>query len=132
MPLDGLSAQFLPNPSLDRSRAYGVKERAVLSQERAEEAATAIRQWPGYAPTPLRRLPALAREAGIAEVRYKDEGHRFGLKSFKALGGAYAVQRLAAERDARELTVATGTTGARSPGAPGTQARRRLSSSMRA
>jgi diaminopropionate ammonia-lyase len=111
MSLDGLSAQFLPNPSLDRSRPYGSEERAVLSQERAEEAATAIRQWPSYAPTPLRRLAAMAREAGIAEVRYKDEGHRFGLKSFKALGGAYAVQRLAAERDARELTVACATDG---------------------
>jgi len=31
-------------------------------------------------------------------VLYKDEGKRFGLGSFKALGGAYAVRRLVSER----------------------------------
>jgi diaminopropionate ammonia-lyase len=35
-------------------------------------------------------------------VCYKDEGARFGLKSFKALGGAYAVFRLLAQAIARE------------------------------
>ncbi len=54
--------------------------------------------WPGYAPTPLIDLPGLARELGIAHLLYKEERHRFGLNSFKALGGAYAVMRvLAAE-----------------------------------
>jgi diaminopropionate ammonia-lyase len=111
MSLDGFSAQLVLNPNADRSRAYGTEERAVLSRERAEEAAGAIGAWPGYAPTPLRSLTPMAREAGVAEVLYKDEGYRFGLKSFKALGGAYAVQRLAAGRDARELTVACATDG---------------------
>ena len=36
----------------------------------------------------------LARALGVAELWCKDEGQRFGLGSFKALGGAYAVQRL--------------------------------------
>src|SRR4051812_19946021 len=50
-----------------------------------------ITRWPGYAPTPLHSLPDLAGEAGIGAVFLKDEAGRFGLGSFKALGGAYAV-----------------------------------------
>ncbi len=56
-------------------------------------ALTDIRTWPGYRPTPLRALPGLARAAGIESLSYKDESGRFGLGSFKALGGAYAVYR---------------------------------------
>jgi diaminopropionate ammonia-lyase len=52
-----------------------------------------ITQWPGYAITPLHDLAARAAELGIARLGYKDEAPRFGLKSFKALGGAFAVQR---------------------------------------
>ena len=47
--------------------------------------------WPGYRPTALRSLSGLARAAGVRAILYKDEGARFGLGSFKALGGAYAV-----------------------------------------
>jgi diaminopropionate ammonia-lyase len=54
-------------------------------------AASAIRAWDGYAATPLTTLAWAAEEAGVAEVLYKDESSRFGLQSFKALGGAYAV-----------------------------------------
>ncbi len=50
-----------------------------------------IASWPGYAPTPLVLLPGLARAAGVATIGFKDEGGRFGLGSFTALGGAYAV-----------------------------------------
>jgi diaminopropionate ammonia-lyase len=50
--------------------------------------------WPGYKPTPLHSLPKLAARAGIEAILYKDEAERFGLGSFKALGGAYAVFKL--------------------------------------
>ncbi len=33
----------------------------------------------------------MAREIGVGSIHYKDEGSRFGLGSFKALGGAYGV-----------------------------------------
>lgn len=66
-----------------------------------------IAAWPGYAPTPLRDLPAIAREAGLGAIRLKDEAGRFGLGSFKALGGAYAVADLLADELARrEVTPA--------------------------
>lgn len=103
---------LVPNPGLDRSRPYGAAERAVLSLARAAEAAAAITRWDGYRATPLRSLGTLAQEAGVAEILYKDEGARFALKSFKALGGAYAVERLAAARGGGEgLVVCSATDG---------------------
>lgn len=75
----------------------------VLGEEGAQRAWTALTAAPGYRPTPLRALPTLAAGLGVAEVRAKDESDRFGLGSFKALGGAYAVARLAGQWRARGL-----------------------------
>ena len=111
MPLAGLSAALVANAGLDRDASYGPEERDILSAEKGRAAWDAIRAWPGYAPTPLRRLAPIAAEAGVAELLYKDEGHRFGLRSFKALGGAYAVERLARQHGADGLTVACATDG---------------------
>lgn len=69
---------------------------AVLPVEDRRAAARSIAAWSGYAPTPLIPLPGLARALGLGAVSVKDEGGRFGLGSFKALGGAYAVAELAA------------------------------------
>ena len=55
-----------------------------------------IQLWQGYAPTPLHRLDGIAGELGIGGLWLKDEGPRFGLGSFKALGGAYAVYQFLA------------------------------------
>lgn len=51
------------------------------------------RSWPGYRPTPLRSLPALATNWGLKTVLVKDESERWGLKAFKGLGGTYGVGR---------------------------------------
>ncbi|ORE93547.1 hypothetical protein ATO13_12756 [Stappia sp. 22II-S9-Z10] len=51
---------------------------------------------PVYAPTPLRRVDALAAETGAAHIFVKDESRRMRLGSFKALGGAYAVAQIIA------------------------------------
>ena len=53
-----------------------------------------ITGWEGYAPTPLLDLPEIAAGARVAAIHWKDEAPRFGLGSFKALGGAYAVAKL--------------------------------------
>ncbi|MCY4502953.1 MAG: diaminopropionate ammonia-lyase, partial [Alphaproteobacteria bacterium] len=66
----------------------------VLTAADFAGAAQEIGQWEGYAPTPLVELDALAGALGLAKVLYKDEGPRFGLGSFKALGGAYAALRV--------------------------------------
>lgn len=46
---------------------------------------------PAHVPTPLLDLPDLARRVGVSRVHVKDESHRMGLGSFKALGAAYAI-----------------------------------------
>lgn len=69
---------------------YTEEETAIVSLEAAERALAEISQWPGYVPSPLIRLDALASELGVGELLYKDESSRLGQDSFKALGGAYA------------------------------------------
>lgn len=76
-----------------------------MSEQDFAEAVAEITQWSGYSPTPLYSLPDLAAEIDIAAIHYKHEGPRFGLGSFKALGGAYAAQRLLR----RELSQLVGT-----------------------
>jgi diaminopropionate ammonia-lyase len=70
----------------------------TLSLAGGHRAMRDIAACPRYAPTPLRSLPGAARTAGVAAVLYKDEGGRFGVGSFKALGGAYAVALLLSHR----------------------------------
>jgi diaminopropionate ammonia-lyase len=72
--------------------------RAALDPDGALAAHREITSWPGYEPTPLRELPALARRLGLLGLHYKDEAGRFGMGSFKALGGAYAVFRVVERR----------------------------------
>ncbi|WP_327582917.1 diaminopropionate ammonia-lyase [Nonomuraea sp. NBC_00507] len=55
---------------------------------------------PGYAPTPLTELPALAAELAVGRVFVKDESSRLGLPAFKALGASWAAHRALAERTA--------------------------------
>ncbi len=67
---------------------------AMLTEAEHQAAKREITSWPGYAPTPVVALQGVAHAAGVAQLDYKDEAHRFGLGSFKALGGAYAVLRI--------------------------------------
>lgn len=76
------------------NRQHGTPGVVVLPDGHFRRAKEEIASWPGYAPTPLVDLPDVAEAARVGSVRYKDEGGRFGLGSFKALGGAYAVMRL--------------------------------------
>ena len=67
---------------------------------------------PGYAPTPLVELPALARRLGVGRLWVKDESERFGLDAFKVLGASYALHRFLAQAEAgRTFTFATATDG---------------------
>ena len=70
----------------------------VLPRDMTAAAAREIAQWPGFAATPTVPLPGLARRCGAAAVHYKDESGRFGLGSFKALGGAYALLHALADK----------------------------------
>ncbi len=82
------------NAAADRAAPWTARQDEILSDTAFDTARATIASWPGYGETPLHALPARAADLGIAALHYKDEAGRFGLGSFKALGGAYAVIRL--------------------------------------
>ena len=79
----------------------------ALDDQTCSRARTAITSWPTYASTPLHNLRGFADEIGIAQLYYKDEATRFGLGSFKALGGAYAVLHSVAQEISKQRGTAT-------------------------
>ena len=82
-----------PNIAADPSADYPEELLGIASLEKSRLAVDEISRWPGYEATPLHQLADLAQVTGVSQIYYKDESKRFGLKSFKALGGAYAVAR---------------------------------------
>ena len=73
------------------SGPYSNKLSSILNLHNAAAAFEEIKTWKGYAKTPLHSLNALASEIGVKNIYYKDESSRFGLGSFKGLGGTYGV-----------------------------------------
>ena len=80
-----------------------------LSKKDIDEAYSSISNWDGYMPTPLIQLNKLSKELNLNKIFYKDESKRFDLKSFKALGGAYAVEKIT--NGNKNIIVATATAG---------------------
>ena len=80
-----------------------------LTAKEIDDAYSNISKWEGYAPTPLLSLNKLAKELNLNKIFYKDEDKRFNLKSFKALGGAYAVEKIT--KGNKDIVVATATAG---------------------
>ena len=80
-----------------------------LSKKDIDDAYLSISSWEGYSPTPLIELNKLSKELGLNKIFYKDESKRFNLKSFKALGGAYAVEKVS--KGNKDIVVATATAG---------------------
>jgi len=81
----------------------------LLTEKEIDDAYTKISKWEGYVPTPLISLNKLSKELNLNKIFYKDESRRFDLKSFKALGGAYAVEK--ATKGNKDIVVATATAG---------------------
>jgi diaminopropionate ammonia-lyase len=100
--LHGQNTMLDPQPfTVFANPRAGTPGLIVLPETGFHRARNEIAAWPGYAPSPLRDLPAIARDTKIATLRLKDEAGRFGLGSFKALGGGYAVADLLANELAR-------------------------------
>jgi len=81
----------------------------VLAKQDMDEAYQTISEWDKYSPTPLVSLNKLSKELNIKKIFYKDESKRFHLKSFKALGGAYAVEKIT--KGNKEIIISTATAG---------------------
>ena len=94
------------------NKEYNFHKENILTQlpeKFIDEAIEAISSWDNYAPTPLIKLNKLNDELKFKNIYYKDEDKRFDLKSFKALGGAFAVYKIASEK--KNITVSTATAG---------------------
>ena len=81
----------------------------ILSKQEIDEAYNSISKWSNYSPTPLISLNKLSKKLKINKIFYKDESKRFNLKSFKALGGAYAVEKVS--KGNKEIVISTATAG---------------------
>ena len=79
----------------------------ILSSEDIDEAYKIISSWNNYSPTPLISLNKLNEKLKLNKIFYKDESKRFHLKSFKALGGAYAVEKIIKGNDKKVISTAT-------------------------
>ncbi|NLV69773.1 MAG: diaminopropionate ammonia-lyase [Clostridiales bacterium] len=82
----------------------------IVGRKEAGKARDFHRSIPSYAETPLAELSGLARTLGLGHIYVKDESYRFGINSFKGLGGAYAIGTYLAHRlgsDIRELPYET-------------------------
>ena len=98
--------KFINNENFEFDRSKILK---ILNSDLLEDAYKTISKWQKYQPTPLENLNKLSKELNLKNIFYKDESKRFGLKSFKALGGAYAVEKITKGR--KDITVSTATAG---------------------
>jgi diaminopropionate ammonia-lyase len=76
--LDGSVIAGVPLPSVDAATPLALVSRC-----------------PEYARSPMINSRDLAKAAGVSELWLKDERHRMGLGSFKALGAAYVIAHIA-------------------------------------
>ena len=87
-----LSFSHFVNPNSHLGSDY--EHQDILSLDGFRLANKEITSWDNYLPTPLHSFDDMAQDTGVSSIFYKDENPRFTLKSFKALGGAYAVANL--------------------------------------
>jgi len=99
-------SEFIENKnfSFDKNQIFN-----SLSKNEIDDAYLTISKWKGYIPTPLIELNKLSKELNLNKIFYKDENKRFDLKSFKALGGAYAVEKIT--KGKKDIVVSTATAG---------------------
>ena len=94
------------------NKEYSFDKNKILKQlpkDDIDNAYQTVSNWQGYQSTPLLELNKLSKELNLNKIFYKDESKRFDLKSFKALGGAYAVEKVSHNKN--DITVATATAG---------------------
>ena len=99
-------SKFINNKNYDFKRD---KILDVCGEDNVIDAYDLISSWENYNQTPLLKLNKLSKKLNLNNIFYKDESKRFDLKSFKALGGAYAVQKIT--KGNKSITVATATAG---------------------
>ena len=85
-------------PKSDCSKSMSLMDAGVIGKVRDFH-----RTFPQYSVTPIAVLDNLAAELGVGGIYVKDESHRFGLNSFKALGSTFALACFIAETVGRPV-----------------------------
>ena len=96
----------LKNKKYNFKRKYVLK---IIPSSLLVDAFRTISGWKNYKATPLFQLDKLKKNLKINNIFYKDESKRFHLKSFKALGGAYAVEKIS--KGKKNIIISSATAG---------------------
>ena len=98
--------KFLINKNFKFNRNYVLN---YIPSNMIGNAYKTISNWKSYKATPLLELDKLQKDLKLNNIFYKDESKRFHLKSFKALGGAYAVEKIS--KGKKNITISSATAG---------------------
>ncbi len=99
-------SNFLSNKSYNFDRKKILK---IIPSKLLLNSNKTISSWKNYKKTPLLKLEKLNKNLKLNNIFYKDESKRFHLKSFKALGGAYAVEKIT--KGKKNLVISSATAG---------------------
>ena len=99
-------SKFISNKNFNFNRKYILK---YVSSRLLDDSYKTIRKWKSYKSTPLIKLEKLNKNLKLKNIFYKDESKRFNLKSFKALGGAYAVAKIS--KGKKNIIISSATAG---------------------
>ncbi|MBU8878103.1 diaminopropionate ammonia-lyase [Bacillus sp. FJAT-29790] len=80
------------------SSEYNNEELSIFDERDIKSVHEFQKTHSSYTETPLHHLKHLAEHLNVADIRVKDESHRFGLNAFKVMGGIYAVAKYLADR----------------------------------
>ncbi|NMC76348.1 MAG: diaminopropionate ammonia-lyase [Candidatus Methanofastidiosa archaeon] len=91
----------------ERARDYSEKKASTdfVSHVIAKKVRSIYSGMPEYDRTPLVSLDKLSQKIGVGKIWVKDESYRFGLNSFKSLGGIYAIYRTLEEMAGRNISI---------------------------
>ena len=91
---------------LKQENKVGWYNDSVFNRSTAENALRFHKSLTAYRETELKQLSNAAKKYGVKDILVKDESTRFGLKSFKGLGGSYAVFRILCDQLGMDYTSA--------------------------
>lgn len=91
----------------NRARDYSVKKASTdfVSQDVAKKVRSIYSGMHEYDRTPLVSLEKLSEKIGVGKILVKDESYRFGLNSFKSLGGIYAIYKTLEEMAGKNISI---------------------------
>jgi diaminopropionate ammonia-lyase len=90
------AVRWIKNPQARKKKQNGAIE--LFNEKEMENVVRFHQSFPQYQETPLVKLQNFANYLGVGGIYLKDESYRFGLNSFKVLGGSYAIGRTLASR----------------------------------